>query len=53
VLEAEKIHNYKIIPTLYIIMLNMAEPFVSSSAVEKHRNEYIQDYNFACGSVWV
>jgi hypothetical protein len=34
-------------------MLNMAELFVFSSAVEKCRNEYTQDYNFACGSVWV
>jgi hypothetical protein len=39
---AEKLNNYKILPTLYTVMLNMAEHFVFSSAVEKRRNEYIQ-----------
>jgi hypothetical protein len=29
------------------------EPSVFSSAVEKHKDYNIQDYNFACGSVWV
>ncbi|PNF14992.1 hypothetical protein B7P43_G01525 [Cryptotermes secundus] len=29
------------------------EPFVFSSVVQKHKNQNIQNYNFACGSVWV
>jgi hypothetical protein len=29
------------------------EPSVFSVAVEKLENWNIQDYNFACGSVWV
>jgi hypothetical protein len=29
------------------------EPSVFSSAVENFKNNYIQDYNFACDSVWV
>ncbi|PNF27173.1 hypothetical protein B7P43_G07841 [Cryptotermes secundus] len=28
------------------------EPFVFSSGVQKHKNYNIQNYNFACGSVW-
>jgi hypothetical protein len=29
------------------------EPSILSSAVEKHKNWNIQDYNFVCGSVWL
>jgi hypothetical protein len=29
------------------------EPSVFSSAVKNRKNLNIQDYNFACGSVWV
>jgi hypothetical protein len=29
------------------------EPSVFRSAVKKSKNENIQDYNFACGYVWV
>jgi hypothetical protein len=29
------------------------EPSVFSVAVEKLKNENIQDYSFICGSVWV
>jgi hypothetical protein len=29
------------------------EPSVFSVAVKKLKNKNIQDYNFACGSVWV
>jgi hypothetical protein len=30
-----------------------AGKIVFSVAVEKLKNEKIQDYNFACGSIWV
>jgi hypothetical protein len=33
--------------------MDCSEPSVFSSAVKKLKNWNIQDYNFACGSVWV
>jgi hypothetical protein len=33
-------------------MCVLKEPFVLSSAVEKHKNQNIQNYNFACGPAW-
>jgi hypothetical protein len=30
-----------------------AEPFVLSPAAKKYEGYNIQDYNFACGSIWV
>jgi hypothetical protein len=52
-IEAKKLHNYKIMQTLYTVTLNVIEPSVFVYAVDKRKNQNIKDYSFACGSVWL